>query len=99
MEGGVGGRKLFDLAHFANLQKLFPPSWHAFSITPSKHCLLAFLIVAPLALLASRYSCQASSEGFLLCLLNALLASFRSSQISSDHQGTQMGVGFDKGTF
>ncbi len=34
-EGGVGGRKLFDLAHFASLQKLFTPSLHAFSIALS----------------------------------------------------------------
>jgi hypothetical protein len=57
IEGGVGGRKLFDLAHFANLQKLFPPSLNAFSIASSKLCLFALLIAAPLALLALRYCC------------------------------------------
>ncbi len=56
IEGGVGGRKLFDLAHFASLQKLLPPSLHALSIASSKDLLFAGLIAAPMALLASRYS-------------------------------------------
>jgi hypothetical protein len=55
IEGSVGGKKLFDLAHFASHQKLFPPSLHAFSIALSKHCLFACLIAAPLALSALRY--------------------------------------------
>ncbi len=88
IEGGVGGRKLFVLAYFASLQKLFSFSLHAFSIASSKHYILACLIAAPLALLASRDSCQASSVWFLLCHLKALLASSTSLPISSDYQGT-----------
>lgn len=98
IEGGAGERKLFDLAHLANLQRLFPSSLDSFSITSSKHCFFALLIAAPLALLASRYSCHASSWGFLLCLLCALLASSTSSLTSSDYQGTQNGAGLDRGT-
>jgi hypothetical protein len=96
--GGVRGRKLYDLAHFASLQKLFPPALHGFSIASTKHWLFACLIAAPLTLLASRSSCQASSVGFFLCLMKALYAFSTSSPISSDHQGTQKGAGFDKGT-
>ncbi len=99
MEGGVGGRKLFDLAHLANLQKLFPLSLDAFSIASSKLRLFALLIAALMALLASRYSCQVCSEGFLLCCLKALLASSTSSPICADHQGTQKGAGFDIRTY
>jgi hypothetical protein len=60
IEGGVGGRKPSDLAHFASVQMLSPPSLHALSIASSKDFLFALLIAAPLALLASEYSCQAS---------------------------------------
>jgi hypothetical protein len=37
IKGGVGGRELFDLAHFASLYKLFPPSLHSFLIASSKN--------------------------------------------------------------
>jgi hypothetical protein len=99
MEGGVGGRKLFDLAHLANLQKLFPPFLDAFSNASSKLRLFSLLIAALLALLASRYSCQVCPEGFLLCHLKALLASSTCSPISADHQGMQKGAGSDIGTY
>jgi hypothetical protein len=87
--------KLFDLALIANLQKLFPPSVDAFSIPSSKLCLFPPLIEALLALLASRYSCQASQEIFLLCLLRALLASSTCFPMSSDYHRTQKNAGFD----
>ncbi len=98
IEGGEGGRKHFDLAHLASLQKLIPPSLDAFSVASSTLHLFALLIASHLALQASRYCCQASSEGFLLCLLIALLASSTSFPISSDHQGTRKFAGFDMGT-
>ncbi len=99
IEGGAEGKKLFDLAHFANLQKGFPHSLHACSIASSRHCLIALQMAALLALFASRYSCLASSVGFLLYFLNALLAFSTNSCISSDHLGLQKSAGFDMGTF
>ncbi len=99
MEGGGSRRKeLFDLAHLANLQKLLPPSLDVFSIASSKLCLFAILIAAPLALFAFRHSCQTSSEGFLLCLQYALLASSMIFPISSNDQKMRKGASFDLGT-
>ncbi len=47
-EEGLGGRKLFDLAHFANLQKLFHPPSDAFTIRFFKAPLLYFTNSSPL---------------------------------------------------
>jgi hypothetical protein len=94
---GVGGRWLLLFAHFANGQIPLLP--HVVSAAACLKCAaLAFLIAAPLALRASRYDLQASALGCLPCSLLALLAFFTSWVSSLDHQGTEKGAGFDKGT-
>jgi hypothetical protein len=94
--GGVRGRWLLSLAHFASSQIPLLPL--AASATACLKCAaLAFLMVAPLALSASRYALQALALGCLLCPLLALLAFLTSWVSSLDHQGTEKGAGFDKG--
>ncbi len=60
IEGGAGGRKLFDLAHLARCQILFPLSLLAFSSAYSKLLCFAALMAAPLDFLAAMYSSFAS---------------------------------------
>ncbi len=98
IEGGAGGRKLFDLADLARCQILFPPLLLAFSSASSKLLRFAALIAALLAFMADMYSSFASWDWSHLHLLKAFLSSSTSFPIFSDHQGTRKGAGFERGT-